>query len=42
MVYDPMIGRPIALEEYAHEAFGVDVEMETTMSEDEIEGFVNK
>jgi hypothetical protein len=42
LVYDPMIGRPLPLEEYAHEAFGCDVEIETLISEDEIEEFVNK
>ena len=42
MVYDPMIGRPLPIEEYAHEAFGTDIKMKTMVAEDKIEEFVSR
>ena len=42
LVYDPMIGRPLPIEEYAHKAFGADVEMSTVVPENKIEKFVNR
>jgi hypothetical protein len=42
LVYDPMIGKPLPIGEYAHEAFGNDVEMKTIVTEDKIEEFVNR
>jgi hypothetical protein len=35
-----MIGKPLPLEAYAHEAFGADVEMETEIPENKITEFV--
>lgn len=39
LVYDPMIGRPLPLEEYIHRAFDTDVEIKTM---DNMEEFVNR
>jgi|GEM_PF-1720004 len=40
LVYDPMVGEPVHIEEYPNVAFGTDVDMETLVSEDEIEDFI--
>ena len=40
LVYDPMFSEPISVEMYAHEAFGTDIEMKTTVAEDKIADFV--
>lgn len=42
LVYDPMIGEPLPIEEYAHKAFGADVEMKIKVPQNEIEEFVNR
>jgi len=42
MIYDPMIGEPVQTEDYAHKAFGGDIEMKTTVTQDEIEEFIKK
>ncbi len=42
LVYDPMIGKPVSIETYAHQAFGVDVVMETMVSEDRIVDYLKE
>lgn len=42
LVYDPMIGHTVPLEEYAHKAFGADVEIRTVVTKDRIEEFINR
>ncbi len=42
LVYDPMIGKPVSIEQYAHEAFGAEIEMKITVTEDRISDFVKE
>lgn len=41
-VYDPMIGRPMPIQEYLSQAFGQEIEMEVVVEEEEIEEFVKR
>jgi hypothetical protein len=42
LAYDPMIGRPLPINEYIRQAFGSDVEVKTTISEEEMDRFIKR
>jgi len=42
LVYDPMVGRTVPLDQYGKEAFGADVTMKTIIAQDAVEQFVSR
>ena len=42
MIYDPMIGKPLLIEEYINEAFDSEIKMETIVTKNKIEEFVRR